>query len=68
MAFMHCGKARFDFYIEDQLEAGLALQAEGQPVEQGPVRVILGAGDTPFPSFDRDELARFFDGTTQGAT
>jgi hydrogenase maturation factor len=32
-------------------------------VESGPARVILGAGDpaTPFPTFARDELARFFD-------
>jgi hydrogenase maturation factor len=31
-------------------------------VEQGPPSVILEPGNTPFPSFDRDELARFFDG------
>ncbi len=32
-------------------------------VESGPARVILGAGDpaTLFPTFARDELARFFD-------
>jgi hydrogenase maturation factor len=31
-------------------------------IESGPGRVILSDGTTPFPSFDRDELARFFEG------
>ena len=35
-------------------------------VETGPVEVIMGTGDTPFPVFDRDELARFFEGAPGG--
>jgi hydrogenase maturation factor len=37
-------------------------------VEQGAPGVILGPGDTPFPMFDRDELARFFEGMVGGTT
>jgi len=35
-------------------------------VEPGAGEVIMGTGETPFPMFDRDELARFFDGTAGG--
>lgn len=35
-------------------------------VEAGPVEVIMGTGDTPFPVFDRDELARYFDEAAPG--
>ena len=35
-------------------------------VEAGAGEVIMGTGDTPFPMFDRDELARFFEGTAGG--
>jgi hydrogenase maturation factor len=35
-------------------------------VEPGPPEVIMGTGDIPFPVFDRDELARFFEGAAGG--
>lgn len=35
-------------------------------VEAGEPKVILGAEGTPLPMFDRDELARFFDGMAGG--
>lgn len=57
--------------ISAEDEARLASRRDGgdsnwraiATVESGPARVILGAGDpaTLFPTFARDELARFFD-------
>ena len=48
-------------------ESGTSFQTIGR-VERGQARVILGTEDpaTPFPTFARDELARFFDSAGTG--
>ena len=55
--------AHYDAVVTRLRDAKIECQAIGS-VEAGPARVIMGDQDSaiPLPHFDRDEIARFFEG------